>query len=476
MRRSTTVLMKPAKTLFVLLGVLVVTLFVTPASIAAPPSNDDFANATVVTSLPFSNVVPINEATTETGEPLSSWGQSRTVWYSFTPSSNLVVRADLGGSDYVTAFMSVYRADSAEFGGLTRIAGGSYGPSFTFQLQADTTYYIQEGDQYPYGWVSTAGINLQVVNPPPNDNFADAIAFSSVPYSNSPDLTAATVEPGEPMACGMNVNQSAWYAFTPTTSGGYGGFGVSGVNVYTGSSLGDLTSVACAQWPGLYFHADAGTTYYLQVYGGRVTVELLPPPDAGWSYSPRDPSIVDDVFFSHGNGYWDPTITTFAWDFGDGTTAIGASSTASHRFQADGDYNVTLNVTTLDQRTNSQAQTIRVRTHDVTILSLVAPDKGKLGKTGVITVGIGNTRYPETVQVDLYKTTPQGNLLIGTQIQPIGVMKLKNTVSISFKYTFTTDDLAAGKVRFQAVATIQGARDATNADNVATSLPTLVMK
>ena len=476
MRRSTAVPMSTAKTLFVLLAGFTLTLFVAPASIAAPPSNDDFANAAAVTSLPFSNAVAISEATTETGEPDTGWGQSRTVWYSFTPASDLIVRADLGGSDYPTAFMSVYRADAGGFAGLTKIAGRSYGQPFTFQLQAGTTYYFQEGDLYPYGWVSTVGINLQVVNPPPNDNFADAMAFTSVPFSNSQDLTAATVEPSEPRACGSNFSQSVWYAFTPTTTGGYGGFGVSGVNVYKGTSLADLTSVACAEWPGLYFHADAGTTYYLQVYGGGVTVDLLPPPDAGWTFSPGDPSVYDDISFLQGNGYWDPTITTFAWDFGDGVTATSSSSAVSHRFASDRDYNVTLRVTTRDERTNSSTQTVRVRTHDVTILSLVGPDKGKLGKAGAITVGISNTRYPESVQVDLYKITPQGNQLVGTQIQPVGVMNVKKTVSFSFNYTFTSDDLTAGKVRFQAVATIQGARDAMNADNTATSLPTLVIK
>jgi PKD domain len=460
------------------LAVLALGMLVVPATAsAAPPANDDFANATVITSLPFSNVVDISEATTESGEPLSWWGQSRTVWYSFTPTSDLVVRADLDGSDFVTAFMSVYRADSAGFGGLTKIAGGSYGPPFTFQLQGGTTYYIQEGDDYPWGWVSMVGINLQVVNPPPNDNFADAIAFTSVPFSDSPDLTAATIEPGEPMACGTNFSQSVWYAFTPTTTGGYGGDpGVDSVNVYTGTSLGDLTNVACSQWWGLAFHADAGKTYYLQVYGGGMRIDLLPPPDPSWSYSPGDPSTFDDVSFSHGLGYWDPKITTWVWDFGDGTTETDSNNTATHRFAADGDYNVTLTVGTIDQRTNSQTQTVHVRTHDATILSLVAPDKGKTGKTGVITVGIGNTRYPETVQVDLYKSTTRGYASIGMQSMSVPVMNAKKTVDFSFNYTFTSDDLALGKVTFQAVATIQGARDVLPADNTATSPATLVTK
>ena len=110
------------------------------------------------------------------------------------------------------------------------------------------------------------------------------------------------------------------------------------------------------------------------------------------------------------------------------------------------------------------------------ILSLVAPRKGQVGKQGVITIGIGNTRYPETVQVDLYKGTPQGDVLVGTSIQSVGVMKLKKAVNFSFNYVFTNDDLSNGKVTFKAFATIQGARDALGFDNTATSPPTLVTK
>jgi hypothetical protein len=462
--------MKP--TLVLLLGVLTLALYVTPASSAAPPSNDNFANAAVVTSLPFSNIPSISEATTESNEP-GPVSASRTIWYSIAPTSGLIVRADLGGSDYVTAFIAVYREDSSGFGGLTQIAFGWYGSPFAFRLQAGATYYIQEGDAYSYGWVSTAGIKLEAVDPPPNDNFAEAIPFNSVPFSDSPDLTAATVEPGEPMACGTSFSQSAWYAFTPTTSGSYGGDpGVTSVNVYTGTSVGDLTSVACSHWWGLAFHADAGRTYYLQYSGGGMRINLLQPPTVDYYYSPGDPSIFDTVSF--GSPYYDPAVTTQTWDFGDGTT--GSGSNPSHEFPADGDYRVTFTETTVDGRTGSRTQLISVRTHDVAILSLVAPSKGHVNKTGLIMVGVGNTRSLETVRVDFYKTSSHGDVWIGSGIQTVPVMKLKQTITFSFNYTFASDDLVIGKVAFRAVATIQDARDAFNGDNTAMSPPTLVTK
>jgi hypothetical protein len=475
--------MSRTRSLFVVLGVLASALYVVPTSFAAPPSNDDFANATVITALPFSSTVGITEATTETGEPIDSlYYQGRSVWYSFTPAADAVVRID-PGSSFEAPFLVVYRADGPGFGGLARIAGDHWGSAVlqTLRVRAGTTYYIQGGDRYAvWGYTNTFRVNVNVVPPPPNDNFADAISFASIPFSDSRDLTGATIESGEPSSCGASPTASAWYAFTPTASGAYGAFGVSNVSVYTGTSLTDLANVACADWPGLYFHAEAGTTYYLQTYGnppygGGVSVGAVPLPNADFTFSPGDPSAVEDTAFSYwNNGYWDPTVDGWAWDFGDGTTATGAD--VVHRFASDGDYSVTITVSARGGRSNTATKTVQVRTHDVAILSLLAPDKGRVGRQGVITVGIGNTRYQDTVQVDLYKVTPQGDVLVGTSIQAVGVMRLKKTIVFSFNYVFTAEDAAISKVPFKAVATIHGARDAVNSDNMATSPPTLVTR
>jgi hypothetical protein len=467
-------------------------LLATPTAVySAPPSNDNFVDATVIASLPFTSSVDITEATTEPGEPIAYPGEiGRTVWYSFTPTSDSAVQVGpvLSPPDPGTPptacdlnsyrFLVVYRAEPGGFSGLVPIAGGQWQSAGvnTIQMDAGTTYYVQGGQTWAL-WCGQNSFSLSVslVLPPPNDDFADATAFTSVPFSDSPDLTAATVEPDEPISCGASFSQSAWYAFTPATSGSFGAYGISNVAVYTGTSLGDLTNVACADWPGLYFWAETGTTYYLQIWGGGVSVDVVPPPAADFTYSPGDPSAVEDIVFSYWNGgYWDPTVTDYSWNFGDGTTGTG--SPVSHTFARDGDYEVTITVEARGGRTNTATKTVQVRTHDVTLLSLVAPKKGVVGKQGVITVGIGNVRYPEMVQVDLYKVTPQGDVLIGTSIQSVGVMKLKKTVTFAFNYVFTTDDALLGKVPFRAVASIQGPRDAVDSDNSATSPPTLVPK
>src|SRR2546427_11431261 len=69
---------------------------------AAPPSNDNFASATVVSSLPFSPPTQsVLESTVETagGEPMPSCSVpvQSTVWYAFTPSQSGVVQINTVG-------------------------------------------------------------------------------------------------------------------------------------------------------------------------------------------------------------------------------------------------------------------------------------------------------------------------------------------------------------------------------------------
>src|SRR5215216_1849447 len=74
---------------------------------AAPPSNDDFASATVVTEpLPFTDTVNTSEATTSSDDP-ECFGNGPTVWYTFTPTQNMYIQVDTFGSDYDTT-LSAY--------------------------------------------------------------------------------------------------------------------------------------------------------------------------------------------------------------------------------------------------------------------------------------------------------------------------------------------------------------------------------
>ncbi len=146
------------------LTALALTLLATPAS-AAPPTNDDFASAEVVTALPFMGTSSIVEATREPNEPdCFSWG-SPTVWYSYTAAESGWLGVDLVGSDYDTT-LAVYTGES---GALTPALCNDDSEGRTsavnFEATAGTTYHFQVS-----GWVSSVGsvvLNVRTTPAPP---------------------------------------------------------------------------------------------------------------------------------------------------------------------------------------------------------------------------------------------------------------------------------------------------------------------
>ena len=475
-------------TIAVLAGMVALLLPGTAA--AVPPANDDFANATVIdpSSLPYSNSVTNTEATTEPGEPLQCIVPSpeRTVWYSITPTADMVLRADTSGSNF-SSFLEVFQSSGSGFGGLSGLQCQFFGSPLVFSASAGTTYYFQAA-AFPFSGGGNLQFHLQEIPPPPNDDFADATVVPSLPYNNTVDTTGADTETGEPTpSCGFGnlPSASVWYSFTPSVSGSVsarasGGFSTV-LAAYTGSGLGSLNEVRCRNFSGLLtMHVDAGTTYYFQaggMFGGRGNLQfnigVTPPPVAGISLFPGDPSIFDNVqFFSSSFDPGEVGIESMAWTFGDGGTATGCCPT--HRYAADRNYTVGLTVTTFDGRTASTETVVQVRTHDVAITKLQVPQSGNVGQTRQVIVGLSNKRYGETVQVQLFKSGPGGFEFVGILVQSVPVRAGGRTTDFKFSYTFTSADAALGKVTFKAIASLVSARDAVPADNEAIALPTKV--
>jgi mRNA-degrading endonuclease toxin of MazEF toxin-antitoxin module len=89
-------------------------------------------------------------------------------------------------------------------------------------------------------------------------------------------------------------------------------------------------------------------------------------------------------------------------------------------------------------------------------------------------VGVSDKRYPETIQVQLFKGNNQGGFdQVGTLTQSIPMTTGKSSTTFAFSYTFTPGDAVVGKVTFEAIATIQTARDALPADNTAIASTTV---
>jgi len=249
-------------------------------------TNDDRTQAVVVDSLPFSHTAKLVGATTEIGErqPSCSFADATrgTIWYRFTTPSDSHVVIETTGSDLVSA-VSVWREGLF---GLTEVACNSSFfyfnalPSrFAFAAVAGTTYYIQV-ERYVFEELGDLldlrrlRFHMEATSPPVNDDFADAEAIDSLPFTASVDTIAAGTEPSEPDAScrfqGYPTN-SVWYRLTPAADTYIFAevivgtdFGVT-LGAYDGASLGTLEQVACGDQ--LAFLARAGHTYYLQGAG-----------------------------------------------------------------------------------------------------------------------------------------------------------------------------------------------------------------
>jgi hypothetical protein len=138
---------------------------VSGVSMAQPPSNDDIDNATVVTALPFSEQISTVEATTAADDPDCA-GNGPTVWYEFTPSENVRIRATTFGSDYDTT-LSAY---VGQRGGLTQVACNDDAlglqSRIDFEAAAGTTYFLMVGACCG-GAGGSLVFNIDVAPPPP---------------------------------------------------------------------------------------------------------------------------------------------------------------------------------------------------------------------------------------------------------------------------------------------------------------------
>jgi uncharacterized protein DUF6299 len=146
-------------------------LVVAPAA-AQPPSNDTFANATVISSVPFFETLDTTQATTDAldAEVLAACGVSipvgATVWYAYTPPVDQVVAVSTAGSNYSTGVGVVTGAP-----GSFVAAACSLG-SVSFSATAGETYYIAVADT---GSLTGGTLNISVTEsiPPELDLSVD---------------------------------------------------------------------------------------------------------------------------------------------------------------------------------------------------------------------------------------------------------------------------------------------------------------
>jgi hypothetical protein len=273
----------------VLLTMLVAYVAAPAAALGAAPSNDSFKTPTAITSLPYSTPFDLTQATDDPDTPPCEAFDHNRIWYGYTPSSDQVIRASVGGNPAAElALWTVTKPTSKP----PQLSGcGVFGSDLIVRLTAGTKYEISVGratNDPPFSGTLT----INVENPPANDAFANATQIQTTPFHDSISAgagLAATTEAGEPTpSCAdQGTTGSAWYRITPPGSSNvsitqFQSFGV--LAIYDGTALASMTELSCTfpfATPG--FVAEAGHTYYLQVWGAKgadtqLTVAFSVPP------------------------------------------------------------------------------------------------------------------------------------------------------------------------------------------------------
>ena len=166
---------------------------------AAPPNNDDFDMATVIAGLPFSDTLNTTEATMAVDDPDFGCGsQTSSVWYTFTPFTDIWIYTDTNGSSYNTS-LGVFTGTR---GSLSLVTNNCSSGSTQFQAVAGVTYYFMIDGWYSGYPAPTPGgdlaFHVSEIPSPANDNFANATVVSALPFSEQADTNWATTEAGEP--------------------------------------------------------------------------------------------------------------------------------------------------------------------------------------------------------------------------------------------------------------------------------------
>lgn len=329
----------------------------------------------------------------------------------------------------------------------------------------------------------TLGMAQPVYAAPDNDNFANAILLDgSLPVGVYIDNTGATFEADEPyLDClGEYPAKTVWYSYIPSEDTRISAFADGGlVAVYKGNSLTTIEKVGYQSGCDLNtFQAQVGTTYYFQLsswYESEGSIGLwldfTPDPQVDIEVSPEYPNLVDEMV-SFQAYVEDPAGVyqeSYVWSLWDGTTrtSIYGDLQLYRPFTEDGDYPLSVTVTTLDGRTATASTVVEVRTRDIGITKINTSQIARAYQTKEIAVELTNrSPYPCDVMLVLNKGVPGGSEFVDVfSIQvPAGA---KRPTLVKFEYTFTSADAAIGKVTFAVEANIIYGRDALPADNVA---------
>ncbi len=173
-----------------------------------PPPNDDVDAAIAIDALPFSSQLDTRNATVADDDPLGIDSDAGSVWYRITLPQPLRVLFDATGSGYPCG-IAVLTGTRPDFTPAPIGVG-----SAVAALEADVTYTIMvvaiEGGG---GDLVLTVDEAPPIEPPPNDDFDDAVVIDALPFEEVFDIAGATTSADDPF--GADFSGTAWYRFTP---------------------------------------------------------------------------------------------------------------------------------------------------------------------------------------------------------------------------------------------------------------------
>lgn len=162
---------------FAVTVIIVLTLSLAlPGGVLAAPSNDNFTNTEILTSLTYSAFLDTTGASFEADEPYPTCGSGfplKTVWFAYTPPMDQTLIARASYYNFPT-ILAIYTGSSLN--SLSQVNCGNWSPTLALQAQAGVTYYFQVAGYY--GDEGTIPFTLEVAPPP-------QVGISYSPYDPS---------------------------------------------------------------------------------------------------------------------------------------------------------------------------------------------------------------------------------------------------------------------------------------------------
>lgn len=356
------------------------------SALAAPPANDDFANAESLTGNRGTTFFDLTDATAQASEPMNVGTDERTIWFSYTPAASgfasfaicdSAPEYEIDGSNltvFTGSTLAALSVDSQSSGGCP---DGQVNASIVgMGVSAGTTYSVQLGStalSENVGGTLVYDFNEAL---PTNDDFDLAQEITgSLPQTIDADNGLATREVDESGDAYFGPYNSLWYRWTADFEGvlsvdtcstsSTGEMGAdSRVSLYTedgppaellGLALYRTADDGCAQPKALlsheYFYVTSGTEYWINLsnvsdkfghdYKLRLRRVVDPESTADPYIFPDNEQLLVGEEYSIGDYEWaaDPGIEAFDYQWlrceadGNGCTEIDGETTPSYVIQ-----------------------------------------------------------------------------------------------------------------------------------------------